>query len=157
MANLIRWNPYRDMMVMRNALDRLVDSDFFESPEWTAPRNWGLALDVSENDDEFVVKASLPGVKPDEIEITYDKDTLTIKGEVKEEKEEKDEDRRYYMRERRYGSFNRSISLPGAIKSDAIDATYEAGVLTLHLPKAEEAKAKRIQVKSAETKKRLKG
>jgi HSP20 family protein len=145
------------MMVMRNALDRLVDSDFFESPEWAAPRNWGLALDVSENDDEFAVKASLPGVKPDDIEITYDKDTLTIKGEVKEEKEEKDEDRRYYMRERRYGSFSRSISLPSTIKSDAIDATYEAGVLTLHLPKAEEAKAKRIQVKSTETKKRLKG
>ena len=155
MANIIRWNPYRDMMVMRNALDRLVDSDFFESPDWTTPRNWGLALDVSENADEFVVKASLPGVDPKDIEITYDKDVLTINGEVKEEKEEEDEGRRYYMRERRYGSFSRSISLPGTIKS--INATYESGVLTLHLPKAEEAKAKRIQVKNVETKKSLKG
>jgi HSP20 family protein len=157
MANLIRWNPYRDMMVLRNTMDRLVDSDVFESPAWMAPRNWGLALDVSENDDEFVVKASLPGVDPKDIEITYDKDVLTIKGEVKQEKEEEDEGRRYYMRERRYGNFCRSFSLPSTIKSDAIDATYESGVLTLHLPKAEEAKAKRIQVKSAETKKSLKG
>jgi len=144
------------MMIMRNAMDRLVDRDWFESAEWTSPRNWGLALDVSENDDEFVVKASLPGVNPDDIDITYDKDTLTIKGEIQEEKEEEDDGRRYYLRERRYGSFSRSFSLPSAIKADAIAATYESGVLTLHLPKAEEAKAKRIQVKNVETKKRLK-
>jgi HSP20 family protein len=157
MANLIRWNPYSDMMILRNAMDKLVDSDFFESPAWMAPRNWGLALDVSENDDEFVVKASLPGVDPKDIEITYDKDVLTIKGETQEEKEEEDEGRRYHLRERRYGSFCRSFSLPSTIKAEAIDASYEAGVLTLHLPKAEEAKPKRIQVKNVETKKRLKG
>ncbi|MBN1147201.1 MAG: Hsp20/alpha crystallin family protein [Anaerolineales bacterium] len=156
MYNLIRWNPYREMSILRNAMDRLVDSDQFEMLSGQ-PRNWGLALDVSENEDEFVVKASLPGVKPEDIEITYDKQILTIKGEIKQESEEEDENRRYYVRERRYGNFCRSLSLPAAIKADAIEAAYEAGVLSLSLPKTEEAKPKRIQVKSLDASKLIEG
>jgi len=85
-------------------------------------------------------------VKPEDLEITYDSNVLTIKGEVKDEQEV--EEQHYHLRERRYGSFCRSVSLPSSIKADAIDARFDAGVLTLHLPKAEEAKPKRIPVLS---------
>jgi HSP20 family protein len=145
------------MMVLRNAMDRLVDRDQFEMLGGAQPRNWGLALDVSENEDEFIVKASVPGIKPEDIEITYDNKVLTIKGEVKDEVEEEAEDRRYYMRERRYGNFCRSLSLPSMIDADAINASYEAGVLSLSLPKTEEAKPKRIEVKSVDASKMIEG
>lgn len=149
MVKLVRWNPYREMMSYRNAMDRLVDSDFFNTMSIrTQPRNWGLALDVMENDEAYVVKASLPGFDPEDVDITFENEMLTIKAEVKEEQEEKDEERRYYMRERRYGRFSRSISLPSTIDVDAIEANFEAGVLTLSLPKAEEAKPKRIPVQT---------
>ena len=97
-----------------------------------------------ENKDGFVVKASLPGVNPDDVEITFDNNVLTIKGDVKEEKESKEE--QYHLRERRCGSFSRSISLPIQVRSESIQASYDAGVLTLHLPKAEEAKPKKIAI-----------
>ena len=156
MYNMIRWNPYRERMILRNAMDRLVDSNQFEALSGQ-PRNWGLALDVSENEDEFVVKASVPGVNPEDIEITYDNKVLTIKGMVKEETEEEVEGRRYHLRERRYGNFCRSLSLPTTIDASAIEAVYESGVLNLSLPKTEEAKPKRIEVKSVDASKMIEG
>jgi HSP20 family protein len=156
MSNLVRWNPFGEMLALRSAMDRMFDEDFFGlQSTWPQPVNWNLALDVAETNDEFVVKASLPGMNPDDLEITFDNQVLTIKGEVKDEKET--EERNYHLRERHYGSFSRSVSLPSAVKADAIDASYEAGVLTLHLPKAEEAKAKRIAVKSVESPKLIEG
>ena len=144
MYNLIRRDPFREMISLRSAMDHMFDSAFLGTPwEWQ-PLSGDLALDVAENENEFLVKASLPGMNPDDLDITYSDKTLTIKGEYKAE-EEKD-DVRYHLRERRYGSFSRSLSLPTPIKSDAIQARYEAGVLTLHLPKTEEAKPKRITV-----------
>jgi HSP20 family protein len=145
MTNLTRWDPFREMMTLRNWMDRWMDTPLTTLSNWQ-PVTWDLALDVAETDDEFVVKASLPGINPDDLEITYNNNILTIKGEVKEEKDV--EEQRYHLRERRYGSFSRSISLPTSVKTDAIEANYEAGVLTLHLPKAEEAKPKRIPVHS---------
>ncbi len=144
MSSIIRWDPFREMMTLRNLMDRMFESAF--ATPTLQPFTWELALDVAETDDEFIVKASLPGMNPDDLEITYNNNVLTIQGEIKEEKES--EQHRYHLRERRYGSFCRSISLPSTVNPDAIQATYEAGVLTLHLPKAEEAKPKRIAVKS---------
>ncbi|MDI6693735.1 MAG: Hsp20/alpha crystallin family protein [Anaerolineales bacterium] len=144
MSNLTRWDPFREMMTFRNWMDRMFESAL-STPSWQ-PFTWDLALDVAETDDEFLVKASLPGINPDDLEITYNNNVLTIQGEIKEEKDV--EQHRYHLRERRYGNFSRSISLPATVKADAIQATYEAGVLTLHLPKVEEAKPKRIAVKS---------
>lgn len=156
MSNLTRWDPFREMMSLRNAMDRLMEGAFV-GPQlnWLQPVSWDLALDVAETADEFLVKASLPGINPDDLEITYDANMLTIKGESKEEREE--EQSRYHLRERRYGSFSRSVSLPSTVKADEIEATYEAGVLTLHLPKSEEAKPKRIAVHSVETPKMIEG
>lgn len=158
MSNLTRWDPFREMMTFRNWMDRWMDRWFETSlsplSTWQ-PITWELALDVAETDDEFLVKASLPGINPDDLEITYNNNVLTIKGEVKEEKDV--EEHRYHLRERRYGTFSRSISLPSTVKADAIEATYEAGVLTLHLPKAEQAKPKRIPVHSGQAPQMIEG
>lgn len=155
MTNLMRWDPFRDMMALRSAMDRMFDSAISGSDSWMDSDSWNLALDVAETDNEFVVKASLPGIKPDDLEITYNANVLTIKGATEEEKNE--DKKQYHLRERRYGSFSRSISLPNAVKQDAIEAIYEAGVLTLHLPKAEEAKPKRIQIKNGGIPKMIEG
>jgi HSP20 family protein len=146
MAKIIRWNPYRDMYDLVNAMDRLVDSRYL-APRmtWNSGSDWGIALDVSESEDAYMVKASLPGINPDDLDISIESNILTIKGEINEESES--EGRRYHLRERRYGSFCRSFTLPNMVNTDAIEANYEAGVLTLSLPKVEEAKPKRIEVK----------
>jgi len=129
---------------MRRAMDRLFD-DALSTPsgDWE-PASWNLALDVLEDENEFQVKASVPGIKPEDLDITYNNNTLTIKGEVKQEYES--EEGKYHLRERRFGSFARSLTLPSNVNADQIGADYEDGVLTLHLPKSEEAKPKRIEV-----------
>lgn len=149
MYNIIRRDPFREMMSLRSAMDRLFDSAFYGSALDWEPVAGDLALDVAESENEFVVKASLPGINPDDLEVTFSGKTLTIKGETKAEEEK--EDVHYHVRERRYGSFSRSLTLPTAVQSDAIQAKYEAGVLTLHLPKTEEVKPKRIAVSKVET------
>ncbi len=102
---------------------------------------WDLALDVAETDDEYLVKASLPGINPDDLNVTFDSNVVTIKGEIR--KEEDIDEQRYHLRERRFGTFSRSISLPSSVKADKIEARYNAGILTLHLPKSEETRPKR--------------
>ena len=146
MADLTRWDPYREMITLRNAMDRLFESAFVGPNLVWQSEAANLALDVVENPDEFVVKASVPGINPDDLEITWSNNVLTIKGETKDENKVQDE--RFLMRERRYGSFSRSFSLPTNINPEAIQANYTDGVLTLKLPKVEEAKPKRIQVKA---------
>ena len=155
MDNLIRRDPFREMMSLRSAMDRMFDGAFFSAPwEWQ-PLSGDLALDVAENENEFLVKASLPGMDPDDLDIAFSGKTLTIKGEYKAEEEK--EDVHYHLRERRYGSFSRSLTLPTPINSDAIQARYETGVLTLHLPKTEEAKPKRIAVRVADSPQMIEG
>ena len=157
MSNLMRWDPFRDLSnlrlwAFRNEMDRMFESSLL-GPFQPTPLD--LALDVAETDDEFLVKASLPGINPDDLEITYNASVLTIKGETREEKEV--EEHRYHLRERNYGSFCRSVSLPSSVKPDKIEASYNAGILTLHLPKAEEAKPKRIPVLSGSAPKVIEG
>ena len=155
MSNLTRWDPFKEMLAWRSAMDRMFDRAIAAPDAWMETDSWNLALDVAETGDEFLVKASLPGVKPDDLEITYNSNVLTIKGETKEEKDV--EEQRFHLRERRYGSFSRSISLPATVRQEAIEATYDAGVLTLHLPKAEEAKPKRIQIMNGGVPKMIEG
>lgn len=156
MSNLIRWNPLVDMFALRSEIDRMFDETFLGAPgRWMQSNAWDLSIDLAESNDEYLVKASLPGINPDDLEISYSNNILTIQGEVQEEKES--EKSRYHLRERRYGSFSRSISLPSTVNADKIDASYEAGVLTLHLPKVEEAKPHRIQVKKGKEHKLIEG
>jgi HSP20 family protein len=110
-------------------------------------RPWALALDVIETEDAFIVKASLPGINPDELDITFTDNVLTIQGEIKQEQDV--EEGKYHLRERRYGMFQRSIALPVPVDADKIEATYKDGVLTLSIPKVEEIKPKKISVKAS--------
>jgi HSP20 family protein len=155
MNYIIRRDPFREMVTLRSAMDRLFDSAFLGEDGNMPTFVDSLPLDVSEAEDEYVVKASIPGIKPDDLEITYSSKTLTIKGEFKAEEER--EDVHFHLRERRYGAFARSLALPAAVKSDAIEAKYESGVLTLKLPKSEEVKPKKIAVRVAEAPSMLDG
>lgn len=148
MSSLIRWQPFSELVSLRDAMDRLFEDSFVRPPfGWIAPlRAADLAVDMYETKDEVVVKAALPGVKPEQVEVTITGDTLTIRGEAKEEKEIREED--YIRKERRYGSFCRSVTLPSGLKSDKADATFEHGVLTLKVPKSEQIKPKSIKVKT---------
>jgi HSP20 family protein len=107
-----------------------------------------LAVDVYETDTDVVVKMPVAGIKPDDLDISVTGDTVTVKGETRVEDEDNDNKRNYYYREVRYGSFARSVTLPAPVQSDKAEAKTENGVLTLTLPKAEEAKPKSIKVKS---------
>lgn len=145
MSNLIRWEPAREMMTLREAMDRLFD-DAFTRPlslrdNWSAP-----AIDMYQTDDEIVVKASLPGIKPDEVQINVTGEVLTIKGETKQQEEKKE--KAWHMREQRWGSFERSVVLPTDVVSDKAKAEFENGILTITLPKAEEVKPKVINIKA---------
>jgi len=145
---LTRWDPFQEMLNLRRTVDRLFDN-VNPDHEWQ-PTLWSLAVDVVEHKDDFIVKASVPGINPDDLDVSYVDDTLTIKGEIKSENEIKED--QYHLRERRYGSFARSISLSSKIKGDSIEASYQNGVLTLRLPKADEVKPKRIAIKVGDQK-----
>jgi HSP20 family protein len=143
---LIRWDPFREMMSLRQAMDRLFEESFARSWRfWPDMAGGELPIDMYQTANDVVVKAALPGLKPEEVDITITGDTLTIKGEHKEEQEAKDED--YFYKERRYGAFSRSVTIPVQVRSDKAEAVFENGVLTLTLPKAEEIKPKQIKVK----------
>lgn len=142
-----RWEPFREMMTLRNAIDRLFEDTFVRPSSWLYEREGRgiLPLDMYQTENEVVIKASLPGFKPEEVDISITGDTLTIKGEHKEEKEAKEED--YFYKERRYGSFSRMVTIPVDVKSEKAEAVFENGELTLTIPKAEAAKPRQIKVK----------
>jgi HSP20 family protein len=148
MANIVRWEPFRDLISLREAMDRLFEESFIRPRTgWLAPLGAeALAVDVYESDQDVVVKSSVPGIKPEDIDITITGDTLTIKGETKAE--EKVEKANYIRQERRYGAFSRSLTLPTTVVAEKAKAEFENGVLTLTLPKSEEVKPKTIKVKA---------
>jgi HSP20 family protein len=113
---------------------------------WSNGRTWAPVLDLAEREDAVVVKAEVPGLKPDEIDISVQGNVLTISGEKKEE--HKDEKDNYYHVERRHGYFRRDVTLPADVDSEKVEATCRDGVLTVTLPKSEQARPKRIAVKS---------
>ena len=155
MYRLTRRDPWREMLSLRSNMDRLFDNFLYDSSSDFQQNAWDMALDVSENDDEYVVKATVPGIKPEDLDITYTGNTLTIKGETRAE--ETREDERYHLRERRFGSFQRTIALPSTVDADNIQAKCEDGVLTLQLPKAEEAKPRRVSVQADESPRMIEG
>ena len=147
-----KWRPFRGLWNIHDEIDRMFE-DFFGravSPEralrerTTELAHWTPDLDLAETDNEYIVKADLPGLKQDEIKISIRDDVLTIKGERKSEKEEKGKN--YHRVERSYGAFARSIELPAKVQGDKIKASYKEGVLEIVLPKSEEAKPKEISI-----------
>ena len=147
MSDLTRWEPAREMMTLREAMDRLFDDAFTrplslrDSLSMTTP-----AIDMYQTDNDVVVKASIPGIKAEEVQINITGDILTLKGEVKQEEERKD--KAWHVREHRFGSFERSVVLPTSVKSDKAEAVFENGILTINLPKADEAKPRTINIKA---------
>ena len=131
-----------------NTFDRMLDNFFrggIQDDGSLAVSYWTPAVDIAELDNQFVVKVELPGINKDDVKITLESNILTIRGEKKEETDVKEEN--YHRVERTYGSFQRSFKLPTTVKGDNIDATYKDGILTVTLPKAEEAKPKQIEVR----------
>ena len=144
---LARWDPLKEMVTLREAMDRLF-AESFVRPGSAFPIMGmeGPAVDMYQTKDEIIVKAALPGLKPDDIDISVTGDILTIKGELKDE--EKIEEGNYMRKERQFGQFVRELSLPTLVNSEKAKAEFEHGVLTLRLPKAEAAKPKSITIKS---------
>ncbi|AEH44005.1 heat shock protein Hsp20 [Thermodesulfatator indicus DSM 15286] len=138
--------PFRPLRELKREMDRLW-TEFFgkETLPEVFEAEWVPALDVSETQDAVIVRADVPGIDPNELEITVSGNTLTIRGEKKQEREEKGEN--FYRIERSYGSFVRSIQLPADVDTDKVEATYKNGVLKIVLPKKAEAKGKQIPVK----------
>lgn len=152
MSTLIPWEPLNDMMSLRDAMDRLFE-DSFVRPRLgelvTRGMSSDMAIDMYETKDEVVVRSALPGVKPEDVDVTITGDTLSIKGETKEESDDKSGS--YLRKERRYGAFSRSVTLPTGLQADKAEASFENGVLTLKIPKSEEVKPKSIKINARNT------
>ncbi len=138
-----------DALSLRDMMNHLVESAFVSPDQWYgdwSPTASGPAVDVLEKNDAYVVKASLPGWKPENVDVTFEDGVLTLKGEVNEENTSSDENTRWHRREIRRASFARSIALPTQVEPDKANAEFENGVLTLTLPKAEAVKPKQIKI-----------
>jgi len=143
---IVRWEPFRDLLATQKEFDRLFREAFtpgFGEGELST-RTWAPPVDIFENENNIVLKAELPGVDPKDVEVRVEDNTLYLKGERKFEKETEEEN--YHRIERSYGSFARSFSLPSSIDAEKVGADYKDGLLTLTLPKREEAKPKTIKI-----------
>jgi HSP20 family protein len=153
MPNIVRFEPFRDLVSVRELMDRLFEESVVSPRGLLNPftGNGNVPVDMYETDQDVVVRASVPGVKPENIDVTITGDVLMIKGEFKDETEEV-EGGCFHCKERRVGGFTRSIALPVAIEADKAEASFENGILKLTLPKAEAVKPKTIKVKAEEKK-----
>ena len=145
--NIVHWKPFDELTTLRKEMDSLWNRFFPETPfhERYESHEWLPSIDLKETKEKLVVKAELPGLEAKDVELSLTDDILTIRGEKKAEKEEKDE--HYYFVERYAGIFERRVKLPTPVKTDKLDATFDKGVLTVILPKSEEAKKKEIKIK----------
>jgi len=151
MNALTRWNPFREMEDMQRRMSSLFDWSPFRRSNLTAEQEnitvpeWAPLVDIAEDEKEYLIKAELPEVQKDDVQVTVDNGTLTISGERKAEKEEKG--RRFHRLERYYGRFERSFSIPDDAEADHVKAEFKDGVLRVHLGKSEKARPKQIEVK----------
>jgi len=147
---IVRWEPFRDLVTTQDNFNRLFNETFrslFDRTE-SGVQRWAPAVDIYENDQNLVLKAELPGFDPKDVEVRMEDGTLYLKGERKFENDVKKEN--YHRIERSYGSFARRFSLPGSVNADNVKAEYKDGVLTLTIPKKEEAKPKTIKIQVSE-------
>lgn len=147
--SILRWDPVRELRSIRRTLERMMDElmgagEGEVSEERREVGTWQPAVEVYETDTEYVVRAALPGVDPKSIDVEVTDDALTLKAERREEQEERG--RNYLRREFRYGLFQRTLPLPGGVQADRAKATYKDGVLEVHVPKTEQAQARKVQV-----------
>ncbi|MCF6278161.1 MAG: Hsp20/alpha crystallin family protein, partial [Anaerolineales bacterium] len=146
MSTLTRWEPGREMMTLREAMDRLFDDAFTRPIIGTNAASTLPAIDLYQDDDNVIVKAALPGLDANDVQISVTADVLTLRGEFTQD--EVDEGTTYHIREQRFGSFERSLSLPVDVRTDKAKADFKNGILTITLPKAEAVKPKTISIKA---------
>jgi HSP20 family protein len=143
-----RWDPFREMMTLRDAMDRLVQQSFVRPSQLLATaRGESIALDVLDRGEAYEVRAALPGVRPDDVDVTIQGDQLTVRGETRAREERSGDN--WLVREQRVGTLERSITLPGIVNSESAEARLENGILVLRLPKAQETRPRRITVGSS--------
>jgi HSP20 family protein len=145
MSNLTRWEPMREMMTLREAMNHLFD-DAFTRPLNISAVSAMPAIDLYQTADEIVVRAALPGIKPDEVQISVTGDVLTLRGEFKHQ--DGQNEATWHIREQRSGIFERSLALPTEVQTDKSKADFENGILTITLPKAEAVKPRTISIKA---------
>jgi HSP20 family protein len=144
--SMTRWDPFQDLQSFRDEMNRTL-SRWFSPQEGDEPtrRRWMPALDVTESEDAYQIDVEVPGLRPEDINVTVDQGMLTVQGERRSEEEKGD--RSYHRVERRYGAFRRSITLPRDVDASKVEANYDNGVLRLRVPKTAGSQAKRIEVK----------
>jgi len=154
MTSIVRWTPVNNMVSMRRTMDRLFDESFVRPYRPGVNSGYGvsmarLPIDLYESEDELILKAHLPGINPEDVEITIEDGDLLIKAELRSDAAlDEAEDWSWYRHELYHGSVGRRISLPTLVQTDKIEATFSNGELTLVLPKAEEVKPRNIKVKA---------
>lgn len=167
MLDITRWDPFQEVMSLRDAMNRLMEESFLLPSRTTGStgqetgqlatrgaRQIGApTVDIQEQDDAFIVRASLPGVRPEDVRIETRGDQVIISGQVQQEQES--ERGNYLLRERRVGQFYRAFTLPTEVNSDAAEATFANGTLILRLPKSEATRSRQIPVRAEETPQRL--
>jgi HSP20 family protein len=146
MTNMTRYSPFREILAMRDEMDRLFEDAFGnqQGARLQETGNFGFPVDVHEDQHGYTIEASIPGIQPEDLDISITENVLTISGQSKAEQSR--ESGRYHVRERRFGRFSRTITLPQGIRADAVEADYENGILRIQVPKAEEVKPRRISV-----------
>jgi len=145
MMDLVRWNPWRDMMDLQKRINNIFEETFVSrTGEKSNLFNWNPAVDVYEEGDNLVIKAELPGVNKDDIEIDVKETVLTLKGERSAQNEVKED--KYYRRERSYGKFMRSFTLPAHVDPEKITADFKDGILNITITKPEKEKVKKISI-----------
>lgn len=145
MTIMRRPSPFGELLSLRQAMDRLFEDSFVRPTSWgQGAAETALPINVSTTADELVVEAALPGIRPGDVDITVENGTLTIRGEAASDREESEGE--YLVREIRRGSFVRSMSLPAGLEPDRATATFDNGVLSLRIPRAEEVKPRQIRI-----------
>jgi HSP20 family protein len=155
-----RWDPFQDLLAIQDEMNQLFGRAVGQggqarSQAQVAERMWAPALDISERKDAYVVTVEVPGVKAEDLDITLEDGLLTIRGERRFTKETSEQ--QFHRVERRYGGFRRSITLPSQVQADQIEASFEDGVLEVVVPKAEEAKPKKISVRAGGGRQQVEG
>jgi HSP20 family protein len=143
---ITRWDPFRDLMSIQNEMNRLFGRTYGGDLGESTRGAWTPSLDVYETQEKFVIIMELPGVSPDNVDISVEDSTLMVRGERKFYSEQNEES--FHRIERRFGEFNRSLTLPSTADAENIRASFDAGVLTIEVPKREEAKPKKITIKA---------
>jgi HSP20 family protein len=155
-----RWDPFQDLLAIQDEMNQLFGRAMGEgrqgrSQGQAGQRMWAPALDISERKDAYVVTIEVPGVRPEDLDITLEDGLLTIQGERQFTQESSEQ--QFHRVERRYGSFRRSITLPARVQAEQIEASFENGVLEVVVPKAEEAKPKKISVRAGGGRQQVEG